>query len=252
MPTEPTKKPTVSPSELARLRERAAETRAKVAHKPGISELLTPEERADAAPFYFELRACIAELKKAREAAGLTLAQVAEKTGLAAETLCRLETGAVTNPTWQTLGLYAVAVGRRLSLRLEAPRMFELGTMYTRKKIADLVGGGDHESYLPNLNGRVLAACLRLDQNPGAPYIILPASGDRRERAAELLTRQREPVPMFLKRGTDEWEYIGDFVAQRCSRDREELAAQKRMSGRDDILMVIHMVPARASADSRA
>ena len=115
MPSEP-KKPILSDAEMARLRARAAEIRKEFAHKPGISELFGPEELADAAPFYFELRACIAELKKAREAAGLTLAQVAEKTGLAAETLCRLETGAVTNPTWQTLGLYAAAVGRKLSL----------------------------------------------------------------------------------------------------------------------------------------
>jgi DNA-binding XRE family transcriptional regulator len=120
MPTEPPKKPTVSPTELARLRARAAETREKLAHKPAPSELLTPEELADGAPFYFELRVCVAELKKAREAAGLTLAQVAEKTGLAAETLCRLETGMVTNPTWKTLGLYAAAVGRKLSLNAVA------------------------------------------------------------------------------------------------------------------------------------
>src|SRR6187399_323050 len=116
MPRNPPK-PKATPAELARLRERAAETRAKLAHKPEISELLTPEERADAAPFYFELRACIAELKKAREAAGLTLAQVAGKTGLAVETLCRLEIGAITNPTWKTLGLYAAAVGRKLELK---------------------------------------------------------------------------------------------------------------------------------------
>ena len=44
----------------------------------------------------------------------------AEKTGLAAETLCRLETGALTNPTYRTLGLYAAAVGRRLVLTAEA------------------------------------------------------------------------------------------------------------------------------------
>ena len=119
MPAEP-KKPTVDAAELARLRARAAETRAKVAHKPGISELLTPEEIADGAPFYFEMLACVAELKKAREAAGMTLAQVAEKSGLATETLCRLETGQVTNPTWKTLGMYAVAVGRKLRLSAEA------------------------------------------------------------------------------------------------------------------------------------
>jgi transcriptional regulator with XRE-family HTH domain len=71
---------------------------------------------ADGAPFYFELRACIAELNKARESAGLTLNQIAEKTGLAAETLCRLESGAVTNPTWKILGLFAAAVDRKLSI----------------------------------------------------------------------------------------------------------------------------------------
>lgn len=110
-------RPTVSKTELARLRERAAETRAKLAHKPSIPELLSPEELADAAPFYFALRACIAELKKTREAAGLTLVQVAEKTGLAVETLSRLETGQVTNPTWKTLGLYAAAVNCQLFLQ---------------------------------------------------------------------------------------------------------------------------------------
>ena len=104
-------------TEEMRAANRAA--REKLAHKPGIDELLTPEERADAAPFYFELRAFVAQLKAAREAAGLTLAQVAKQTGLAEETLSRLETGAATNPTWQTLGRIAVAVGVRVRLTAE-------------------------------------------------------------------------------------------------------------------------------------
>jgi DNA-binding XRE family transcriptional regulator len=118
MPLERTK-PNVSDADLARMRERAREAREELAHKPGIHELLTPEELADGAPFYFQLLNFIMQLKQAREAAGLTLAQVAEKTGLAAETLCRLETGAVTNPTFRTLGLYAAAVGRKLTLNAE-------------------------------------------------------------------------------------------------------------------------------------
>jgi DNA-binding XRE family transcriptional regulator len=111
--------PRMCKSELARLRARAAETRAKLARHPSPEELLTPEELADGAPFYFELRAFVAELKKAREDAGLTLVQIAEKTGLAVETLSRLETGQATNPTWKTLGLYAGAVGRKLRLLAE-------------------------------------------------------------------------------------------------------------------------------------
>lgn len=129
MPTEPTK-PTaaghsVSPNDLTP-QQRSVYEKIKAKAKADIEAgLLGPpverldEEMTDAATFYFELRGCIAELKKAREAAGLTLAEVAERTGLAAETLCRLETGMVTNPTWRTLGLYAVAVGRKLSLSTE-------------------------------------------------------------------------------------------------------------------------------------
>jgi hypothetical protein len=93
-----------------------AKIRAQFAHKPGIHELLTPEELANGAPFYFELRAFVKQLKDAREAAGLTLAQVAEQTGLAADDLAELESGMMTNPPYRLLGLYAVTVGRRVTL----------------------------------------------------------------------------------------------------------------------------------------
>jgi ribosome-binding protein aMBF1 (putative translation factor) len=109
----------ISASELATARQRAKQTRQQFEHKPGPAELLTPQERADAAPFYFVLRDYIRQLKEAREAAGLTLAEVSAKTGLAVESLSRLETGAQTNPTWKTLGLYAAALGRRPHLSVE-------------------------------------------------------------------------------------------------------------------------------------
>ena len=82
--------------------------------------MLTPQEQADAAPFYLVLRDYIGQLKKARVAAGVTLAQLSAQTSLAVETLSRLETGALTNPTWKTLGMYAAALGLRPRLVLEA------------------------------------------------------------------------------------------------------------------------------------
>lgn len=103
---------------IAAARENAKEARKKLAHKPGPSELLTPQELADAAPFYFVLREYIRQLKEAREAAGLTLADVSARTGMAVEHLSRLETGAQTNPTWKTLATYAKALGRQPQLTL--------------------------------------------------------------------------------------------------------------------------------------
>jgi ribosome-binding protein aMBF1 (putative translation factor) len=115
------KKTTAIPAEaLAAARQRAEQTRRQLENKPGPAELLTAQELADAAPFYLVLRDYIRQLKEAREAAGLTLAEVSARSGLAVESLSRLETGALTNPTWKTLGMYAAAVGLRPRLVAEA------------------------------------------------------------------------------------------------------------------------------------
>jgi len=59
---------------------------------------------------------CIAKIKAAREAAGLTLAQAAARCKLRVDTLSRLESGKVPNPTVDTLAKYAAAVGYTLNL----------------------------------------------------------------------------------------------------------------------------------------
>jgi transcriptional regulator with XRE-family HTH domain len=106
------KNDSISKDAMAILRQRARETRDRIGHK-SPSELFTPEELANGAPFYFELRGFIQQLKEARQAADLTLADVSARSGIAVESLSRLETGAQTNPTWKTLGTYAAAVGRK-------------------------------------------------------------------------------------------------------------------------------------------
>ena len=58
----------------------------------------------------------VAEVKAAREAAGLTLAQVAARARLTVGTLAKLESGTTPNPTVDTLARYAAAAGRVLTL----------------------------------------------------------------------------------------------------------------------------------------
>jgi DNA-binding XRE family transcriptional regulator len=105
----------------AEQKTKARQVRETLKGRPPVEELLTPAEVADATPFYFALRAFVADLKAARQELGLTLAAVADRTGLAVETLSRLETGALVNPTWQTLARYAAAVGRSVRLHLDGP-----------------------------------------------------------------------------------------------------------------------------------
>ena len=71
---------------------------------------------------YRELRPFVEEIKRAREAAGLTLAEVSRRCGIDQPALSRLENGHNKNRTLDTLWRYAAAVGRRLVLTTEAIR----------------------------------------------------------------------------------------------------------------------------------
>jgi len=102
---------------ISSARRRAAKgLRESIRHRPALEELLSPEELDNASPGYLALRQFTANLKKKRHEQKLTLKEVAERSGLALETLSRLETGTLTNPTWQTLTTYAAALGRSVSL----------------------------------------------------------------------------------------------------------------------------------------
>jgi DNA-binding phage protein len=65
-----------------------------------------------------QLETLFTQLKAAREARGLSLADVTELTGMDRSALSKLETGQRANPTVDTLVRYAEAVGKRLVVSL--------------------------------------------------------------------------------------------------------------------------------------
>lgn len=65
-----------------------------------------------------QLRELLQQLKAAREAKGLSLADLTALTGLDRSALSKLETGQRANPTIETLTRYAEAVGKRLVVSL--------------------------------------------------------------------------------------------------------------------------------------
>jgi DNA-binding XRE family transcriptional regulator len=71
---------------------------------------------------YRQLRPFVAQIKHARETAGLTLAEVSRRCGIDQPALSRLENGHNKNPTLDTLWRYAAAVGQRLILATVAIR----------------------------------------------------------------------------------------------------------------------------------
>ena len=65
-----------------------------------------------------QLQQLLMQLKAAREARGLSLADLTELTGMDRSALSKLETGQRANPTVETLVRYAEAVGKRLVVSL--------------------------------------------------------------------------------------------------------------------------------------
>jgi DNA-binding XRE family transcriptional regulator len=66
-----------------------------------------------------ELIEALAGLRRERERQGLSLTDMAERTGIDRATISKLETGKITNPTIGTIRTYATALGRRLAWTLQ-------------------------------------------------------------------------------------------------------------------------------------
>src|SRR5260370_32129383 len=67
---------------------------------------------------YWELRKTFAALKAMREQQGLSITDLAERTGMDRAMISRLENGQMDNPTIATMTRYARALGKKVVVRL--------------------------------------------------------------------------------------------------------------------------------------
>lgn len=106
---------------------------------------------------------------------------------------------------------------------------FAVGKRYSRKEISAALGGSKIE-YLPTENNRVVCGCFTLDHNPEAPNVVIPGTGRIIQSEARQFCDQDYPVPIFIKRRVNEWEYVGDYKAIRYSTNPAEIAAHHKGS----------------------
>lgn len=89
--------------------------------------------------------------------------------------------------------------------------MFEVGKDYSRETIHSICGGSK-QAFLPVKRGKVVAACLRPDLNPQAPEVIVCDGGAAARAAGRTLARQTDAIPVFIKRESDSFRYVGQFA----------------------------------------
>jgi len=106
---------------------------------------------------------------------------------------------------------------------------FKVGKKYSRKEISAALGGSEIE-YLPTENKHVVCGCFTLEHNPEAPDIVIPGTGKVIEREAKQFCDQNYPVPIFIKRRVNEWEYVGDYKAANHSTAATDIAAHHKGS----------------------
>jgi transcriptional regulator with XRE-family HTH domain len=97
--------------------------------KPGPDQVAASGEYEGPvqAAAYWEVRRVMAELKAERERQGLTLAQLAERSGVDKGAISKLETGRQANPTVDTLSRIAAGLGIRVGLLLQSGKETDRG-----------------------------------------------------------------------------------------------------------------------------
>ncbi len=165
--------------ETSEEKARTEELRKKYKHKP------TPDDLAASGDYdgpvqlglYWELRQTMAALRAERERLGLTLAQVAEASGIDKGAISRLETGKQVNPTIDTISRIAAALGMRLGLTLAHERGEEQSQ--SQNVLSEWLSRG-REVTVITPDGKT----LRLIDSPTSPDHFIPVV-DLRDDAAK-------------------------------------------------------------------
>ncbi|MDW3207926.1 MAG: hypothetical protein R8L07_20510 [Alphaproteobacteria bacterium] len=119
---------------------------------------------------------------------------------------------------------------------------FEIGKSYTRRDIHNAIGGS-MQAYLPTVGGEIVCVCLRHDDNPEAPRVVLVGSGPQVLETGRKLSKKRDPLPVFLKHRPDDWRYAGMFKTSGSTTDLKTIQEHEKRAGRTGVRMIVYLDP---------
>lgn len=152
------------------------------------------------------------------------------------EPLARLAAG----PVWQRADIAAWLDAQGLSAGKPRTR-FRKGAIYAHADLIEAFGGEVKGGiFLPTREGRIVCGCITTEMNPEAPECVLIGDKRRVVTRAEKMADQGGAIPIFVKRGVNQWEYRGMYDFVRLSRDPRDFRQLAREAGRDDIVAALY------------
>ncbi len=110
----------------------------------------------------------------------------------------------------------------------------KVGELYSCLEQSEMHGGNIQRT-APDRDGKITLLRVRPEQNPDAPEIIDWADplGDREpdnERVYTLM-EQHDPLPFYLRRGNNQWEYMGLYRVTGVTSDASATDERSRIVG---------------------
>jgi hypothetical protein len=116
----------------------------------------------------------------------------------------------------------------------------QVGQIYTHDFICQTFGGDAKSgTYLPQSQQTILCGCFTTTMNPEAPECILVGNGPRILSKAEKFAAQGGAIPVFLKLGTNQWEYKGRFELRSFTKNPSDFEAKAVAADRNDVVAAL-------------
>src|SRR5215211_679971 len=92
--------------------------------------------------------------------------------------------------------------------------------------------GGNLQQTLPESGGEVTLVRFRLDKNPDGPHIIDHGDQRRLRERIEMLRNRSEPLPVYKRLRSADWEYLGPYRVQSITDDTRVTEQRSQVCGR--------------------
>ena len=111
--------------------------------------------------------------------------------------------------------------------------------LYTAEEVERLTAGG--RSYIRTKDNVVQGLAITKQKNPEAPKIVVVGDGSNIVKNAELFVKQNKYVPTYLKLGSNQWLYKGEYKVERFSDSEMDIEQHRKHRKRDRVTGILFL-----------